>query len=202
MTSDEDAIAFDPLPFSLRLQPQRPGELAELLEVDADAAVAARLREDARAAGLPLELALYIAVEAERALAEAVAAVGVAHGELVAFLDAAGADHERHVEHMLARPLGEYGRGIQEGLLDPDVDGPLRARVPHRVAAAWVHAAAAAGAPFDRWLADTVANATPNRVGWEAAAARAGRSLGEWVLLQAARCARSRSTSPQTTASG
>lgn len=196
-------IVFDPLPFSLRAQPQRPGELTELLDVEADAVVTARLRNEAHAAGLPLELAVYIAVEAERTLDEAVAVVGLPRAELVAFLDAAApVDDAAGLRHVLTRRLSEYARALEAGLRDPDVSGPLRVRVPHRVAAAWGHAAAAAGVPFARWLGDNVARAATHRAPWEAAAARAGLSLAEWVLLQAARCARSRSTWPQTTASG
>jgi hypothetical protein len=80
-------------------------------------------------------------------------------------------------------------------------NGLLTARVPRRVAAAWAHTAAAAGVPLERWLKDIIARANSDRGPWEAAAARVGRTLAEWVLLHAARCARSSSTSPQTAAS-
>jgi len=196
-------IVFDPPPFSLRTQPQRPGELAELIEIAVEPAVADRMQRAAAAAGLPVELAVYIAVEAQRALAEAIAAVGVSHDSLVTFLDiAAGDDDERGPRHVLARPLAHYAAALRRGLPEQATPAPLRVRVPHRVAASWAYAAAAAGTPFERWLIDAVARAQDGRVSWEAAAARTGRSLSEWVLLQAARCARSLSTSPQTTASG
>jgi predicted HicB family RNase H-like nuclease len=187
----------------LRTQPQRPGELAELIDVVIDAAVADRVRCNAAAAGLPVELALYIAVEAERALAEAVDVVGIDGGELIAFLDGVAVDTDgRGPRHVLVRSLAEYGAALTRGEGQPASSGSVCVRVPHRVAASWAHAAATAGLSFDRWLTDLVARAEFARVSWEAAAARSGRSLSEWVLLQAARCARSRNTSPQTTASG
>jgi hypothetical protein len=196
-------LPFEPPPFSLRTQPQRPGELAELVALELDAAEDRRIRHESARAALPVELALYIAVEAERALDDAIDALALPRAELIDFLDdAADAAAQRGVRHVLVRPLSEYAAALVRGLPNAEVDrAPLRARVPHRVAAVWAHAATAAGVPLDRWLADTVGRASINRTPWEAAAARAGRTLGEWVLLQATRCARSRSTSPQTTAS-
>jgi len=161
------------------------------------------VQRSAAAAALPVELAVYIAVEAERALAEAIAATGVPHDALVTFLDIAARDgDERGLKHVLARPLADYADALRRGLPERATPRPLRVRVPHRVAASWANAAAAAGTPFEHWLINAVARAQGGRVSWEAAAARAGRSLSEWVLLQAARCARSPSTSPQTIAWG
>jgi hypothetical protein len=200
--SADEPCSFDPPPFSLRTHPQRPGELAELIEVSVDAAEASRVRMAAAAVGVPVELAVYISVEAGRALEEAIEIFGLGEADAVAFLDAAAAEtHQRGPRHLLVRRLEEYASALVRGLPTIHIDaGRLRAHVPHRVAAAWGHAAAAAGVPFDCWLADAVRRANLDRAPWEAAAARTGRSLAEWVLLQAARCARSRSTSPQTTA--
>lgn len=201
--SDHELIAFDPPRFSLLTQPQRPGELAELIDIDVEPPVADRVYDAAKAVGLPVELALYIAVEADRALSEAVAVVGGSFDDLVTFLDNAANDGQgRGPTHVFARPLVEYAVALRRAVGEPGVAAPLRARVPHRVAASWVHAAAAAGMPFKRWLSDAVARADFGRLSWEAASARTGRSLSEWVLFHAARCARSRSTSPHTTASG
>lgn len=201
--SDHDAIAFDPPPFSLLTQPQRPGELADLIDVAVDATVAHHVQRNAAAAGLPVELALYIAIEAERALAEAVAVIGIDSEHVIAFLDGVAANTaERGPRHVLVRSLAEYGTALSRGPRESPSTGSLCVRVPHRVAASWAHAAAAVGMPFDRWLSNLIACAKFDRVSWEAAAAGSGRSLSEWVLLQAACCARSRSVSPQTTASG
>jgi hypothetical protein len=201
---DDELIPFDPPPFSLRTQAQRPGELAELIDIDVDATIVSSVQKNAAAAGLPCELAVYITIEAERALAEAVEVVGVSRAELSDFLDVAASDvRDPGPRHVLVRPLEEYARALTRGVGEVEVlPGPLRARVPHRVAAVWAHAAAAAGIPLERWLADIVVDAAVvDRTPWEAAAARAGRALSEWVLLQATRCARSRNTSPQMTAS-
>ncbi len=169
-----------------------------------DATAASRVRAVAASADVPLELALYIAIEAERAVNEAVEVIGVERAELVEHLDAAAAvAPARGPRHTLVRPLEQYAAAVACGLPDEDAAGQaILARVPHRVAACWAHAAAATGKPFESWVADTLARASGAREPWEAAAAWAGRTLAEWVLLQAARCARSRSTSPQTTASG
>src|SRR4051812_5264758 len=75
-SSEDDLIDFDRPPFSLRAQPQRPGELTDLVDVAVDPDVLARLAHEGRV-GLPRELALYIAVEAERALVEAATLYGL-----------------------------------------------------------------------------------------------------------------------------
>src|SRR5581483_9202948 len=149
---------------------------------------ARRVRDGAAHGRLPLELALYIAVEAERALAEASSATGLDRDRLIEFLDTAAADRrEDGPRHMLVRPLEEYARALRRGLSDPVVDDTtLQVRVPHRVAAAWAHSAAEAGLPLERWVADTVEAANGDRKAWEAAASARARTLAEWVLLQAA----------------
>jgi hypothetical protein len=177
--------------------------LTELIDVAIDVPDSTHVRAQAAAVGLPLELALYIAVEAEHALDNAAEVVGLARAVLIEFLDVAAADRpERGPRHQFVRPLEDYATAIERGLPHVDVAGAVCARVPHRVASAWAHAAAAAAMPFDLWLAETVKRADPQRAPWEAAAARTGRTLAEWVLVQAARCARSRNTSPQAAASG
>lgn len=111
-SSNEELSSFDPPPFSLRNQPQRPGELAEPIEVPLDAAVAARVRSAAAAAGLPLELAIYIAIEAQRAVDEAAEVIGVDWADLAAHLDAAAAVAPERFDSALARiaPDARCGR--------------------------------------------------------------------------------------------
>ncbi len=204
MESSEESCSFDPPPFSLRTQPQRPGELCELVEFTLEAADARLLCAGAAAVGLPIELAVYIWVEAERSLAEAIELLGIEYLELAAFLDRAAVQGlERAPRHQFVRPLEDYGAALRRAAPHAEVErDTVHARVPHRVAAAWAHAAAASGLTLERWLAATVRRAENGRVLWEAAAAGSGRTLAEWVLVQAARCARSRSTSPHTTACG
>lgn len=203
-TCEDEPIAFEPSPFSLSFQPQRPGELSELIDVPLEAAAADRIRAQAGSVGLPIELAIYIAVESERALDEAAASVGLARETVAEFLDdaASGTADQRGPRHVLVRPLWDYAAAIARGLPSAEAPGHLYARVPQRVAARWAHEAAASGVPLEHWVEQAAGRSNVVRVPWEAAAAREGRTLGEWVLLQAARCARSRSTSPQTTASG
>jgi hypothetical protein len=200
----EEPVRFDPAPFSLKAQPQRPGELAELVDIDMPPTVATRVRATAADSGLPAELWLYIAVEAERAVDEATSVFGIERDELVVFIEAAARIvPPRAPRHVLVRRLEEYGAAlIGAGSAPPANGSGLTIRVPHRVSARWAHAAAEAGKPFDRWLEDMVVAARAGRERWEASAACDARTLAEWVLLQAARWARSRSTSPQATASG
>lgn len=194
---------FAPPPFSLEAQPQRPGELAELIDVNLTPAEIARVAAAAAQAGLPLTLWLYIAVEAERALAEVASVLELEPDELIAAFDAAVQScSPRGPRHVFTRRLDDYAGALVD-TKPATLPAPerLSVRVPHRIAAGWAHAAAAAGRPFDCWLTTMIAAAT-GREHWEAAAAADGQTLAEWVWLQAARCARSRSTSPHATASG
>jgi len=203
VATQEEPERFDPPPFSLLAQPQRPGELAELIEVGVPASEAARLTAAAAVVGLPVELWLCIAVEGERALAEAVAAMNLERAKLTDILDTAATPvPARGPRHLLVRRLDQYADALAGSEWSaPARAEPLTIRVAHRVAARWAHAAVEAGVPFDRWVTSLVL-AGEGRQLWEAAAAREGRTLAEWVLLQAARWANSRSTSPQATASG
>ena len=201
-SSEDDLIDFDRPPLSLRAQPQRPGELTDLVDVAVDPDVLARLAHEGRV-GLPRELALYIAVEAERALVEAATLYGLEAAVLADDLDdAASAIPVRGPQHVLVRPLQEYAAALEGGIDHPDErDAPVRVRVPHHVAARWAQSAAATGLPLERWVARILERASGARVNWEVAASRTARSLAEWILVQAARSTRLRSTLPQTTAS-
>ena len=167
----------------MRAQPQRPGELTELIDIGfADSGLLSRL---------------------ERALQEGATLFAVDAIGLAADLDkAASTVSARELRNALARPLFEYSRALEAGLSHPEEsEGAIRVRVPHQVAARWTQSAAASGVSFERWLARTLELASGARVSWEAAAARSARTLSEWVLVQAASSARSRSTAPHTSAS-
>jgi hypothetical protein len=187
----------------LRAQPQRPGQLTDLVDIAVGSDVLARIAEETHVA-LPRELALYLAVEAERALQEAAALLGVEAVDLAERLDeAASAISVRGPRHVLVRALEEYAAALENGIDRLDESGATaRARVPHQVAARWARSAAASGLSLDHWVAQMVESGSGARVNWEVAAARSARSLAEWVLVQAARSTRSRSTPPQTKASG
>jgi len=199
---EDDVIRFDPPPTSLRLQPQRPGELTELVDIPIDESTAEKLHAESPIA-LPDELALYIAVEAERSLAEASELFGFERAELALHLDEVALDiASRAPRHILVRSLGRYANALEHGIGQRDpFTGAVRARVPHHVAARWAHSAAAEGQSLDDWLAELAIRASGTRVSWEAAAARSGRTVSEWVLVHAARSARSRKTVPHTAAS-
>jgi hypothetical protein len=201
-SSEDDLIDFDRPPFSLRAQPQRPGELTDLVDVAVAPNVLARVANEGRV-GLPRELALYIAVEAERALVEAATLYGLKAAVAAGNLDeAASAIPMRGPQHVLVRPLQEYAAALESGVDQLDEsDAAVRVRVPHHVAARWAQSAAASNLSVERWVGQVLERASGARVNWEVAAARSARTLAEWVLVQAARSTRSRSTLPQTTAS-
>lgn len=200
---EEELISFERSAVSLRVQPQRPGELTELIDVVVDAATLERLGVESPAL-LPRELALYIAIEAQRALDEAAQLFGIAEGDLADELDRATlADHARDLSHVLLRPLEEYARAIERGLQREFEEGTsVRVRAPQHVAARWAQAASTTGEAVEHWISDVLNDASGARIAWEASAARSAHHLSEWVLVQTARWARSRRTPPQMTALG
>lgn len=142
---------------------------------------------------LPRELALCIAIEAERALQEAAALLDLEVRALADRLDQeASVGYELGPRPLLVRALEDYGAALARGL-DPrsDRDDTFHARVPHHVAARWAHSAAESGKSLEHWIYSTLEDASGNRAAWEASAARSARPLTEWVLVQAVRWKRS-----------
>jgi hypothetical protein len=193
---------FRPDPFSLALQPQRPGELCETVRPGWTSEELVALQRHAAAAGLPLSLWLTLEVEAQRALSVAADLVGVPPAVLAAQADdAAALSSSDRIAPVAARRLAEYGAALRAGDKRFRVaDGHLSVAldVPHTLLAAWALAAADAGKRLEEWV--TLQELPPGRHLWEAAAAEAGLQLDGWLLRQAICCARSRSTAAHTAA--
>jgi hypothetical protein len=193
---------FEPPPFSLLAQPQRPGDLCESLSVEFPTDALSAARAHAAEAGIPLPLWLAIAVEAERALQAAAAATGI-DADIVA--DAAdrvarqGSRYDIPPPH--ARRLASYAEALRIGVplcAAPTTESPVALRISHLTAAAWSLTAARVGSSLNSWIARMPL--APGRELWEAAAADSGIQLSEWLLLQAARLARSTSAAPHPAA--
>lgn len=193
---------FEPPPFSLLAQPQRPGELCESLVIELPVGTLIQARRHASAARLPLPLWLVIAIEAERALVAAVAATGVEAAALRDAADDAARPGRRYdVSPLQARRLASYAAALRVGVDNvstPTTYENIALRLPNLLIARWAFAAVDASMPLPEWVATLPL--APGRERWEAAAAEAAQPLSEWLLLQAARLPRSTSAEPQPTA--
>jgi hypothetical protein len=197
------ASLFRPPPYRLGERAQRPGELADLLVADLGTRALKHADVVARAAGLPLPLAVVIAIESERALGEAATAADLDRADLVEALDAASADRAAAAfDAPPTRRLRAYGTALRSGgYRRTRHDGDrLELAVPHRLLACWTVAAQEARQTLNDWLSEMITAATTGRESWEAAAAAEGRTLAEWIALQALKRARRSSSSAQATA--
>lgn len=193
---------FEAPSFSLLAQPQRPGDLCESLCVEFPTDALNSARAYATEAGIPLALWLTIAVEAERALQTAAAATGVDADIVAGAADrVAKHPHRYDIPPPHARRLASYAEALRTGVpggAAATSGSPVALRVSHLAAAAWSLDAARMGTPLDSWIA--AMPLAPGREFWEAAAADGGIQLSEWLLLQAARLARSTSAVPHAAA--
>jgi hypothetical protein len=200
------ATSFPPPRYRLGERAQRPGELADLVAVAFDEAAHVHAWSLARTAGLPLPLVVVIAVESERALQEAAHRLGADAPELAVALDAAAlADAPAGFLPPPTRQLAAYAAAVRSGgyrLASRDATvTAVELAVPQRLLARWNLAAQADGRRLDDWLSGLVQAVSGGRERWEAAAAFAGATLGEWVATQALSWARRSSSSAQATAS-
>jgi hypothetical protein len=63
----------------------------------------------------------------------------------------------------------------------------MTALIPYQAITAWRRDAIEEAQPFEEWAAERLRLLPRDRSLWEAAAAERGETLGEWVLLHAAR---------------
>jgi hypothetical protein len=170
--------------FSLRLQPQRPGDLCDWIELELAPSAAMRIAESAR---VPVGLWLTIAIEAKRVLGSYGPAV---KGELEAHLDeAARVRIDAAVGRAPARALRAYADALRAGseVGTENPGGLVVLTPPQATSTAWEHHAREAGMPLGPWLSREAASRLTGRVDWEAAAAERGQSLAEWILRSAGR---------------
>ena len=149
----------------------------------------------ANAAGLPVELWARLAIEGDRQLARAVALTGLDRETLRAQLDELADRDKRPAIGLVTRSLDGYSRLLRAA--EPSDSGRARPSrltvlIPDTLALAWTRAANAngGGESLSAWASDRVLSAPAGVVGWEAAAAAAGDSLGEWILAAAVLAAR------------
>jgi hypothetical protein len=184
----EEVDVYEPMPaggeFCLRLQPQRPGDLGDWIELELAPGAARRIAESAR---VPIGLWLTIAIEAKRVLGSFGPA---AEGELEGHLDeAARARIDATVGRAPARALRAYASALRAGSeVGAEDPGGLVVLTPSQATStAWEHHAREAGMPLGPWLSREAASRLAGRVDWEAAAAERGQSLAEWILRSAGR---------------
>ena len=180
-------IARAALP-SFAAQPFRPGELVMPVRIDlGDGAMAQAIRE-ASASRVPVELWVRIAIEGSRQLDLVIAATGVSRGAFAAHLDGL-ADGARTAPGSLHTPgLSMYARRLRSG--EPTGvreagRSPLTVLIPDTLALAWTRAANRGADSLAGWAEARLRSAPEGVVGWEAAAAASGDSLGEWMLAAA-----------------
>lgn len=184
----EEVDIYEPMPadgeFSLHLQPQRPGDLCDWIELELPPETVEWI---AVRTAVPVGLWLTIAIEAKRVLGS----YGpVAEGELEARLDeAAQVRIDAAVCRAPARALRTYADALRAGseFGATDQGGIVVLTPPQAMSTAWEHHARDIGMPLGPWLAREAASHLTGRVDWEAAAAEQGQSLSEWILRGAGR---------------
>lgn len=186
---DEAISAYVAESFDLGVQPLRPGIAHEVVALRLSADQAHAVETAAAAEGLPAGLWAAIVVESERALRAAAEALDSTHRAVEAALDATAAQCVTAMPGQRARRLAAYARALRRAAprTPRSVRGRLDVTVTYHTLVAWERDAASAGVALPAWVMGLLIVMPPGRPRWEAAAADAGQTLGEWVTLQAAR---------------
>jgi hypothetical protein len=159
------------------------------------------VREGSAADGVPPALWLSIAIEAERCLGRAAAALSLRPEEVAAACDDASDTTLKPTGVNALDRLREYASALRRGEAEGAalVGSSVLLTPAMHVGAAWAAEACSAGIGLDRWVGAAASSLPPGRIAWEAASAAAAQSLAEWTLAQAARRRRAASTSAQAT---
>lgn len=174
-----------------------------MVPIALDGDVRERVRALAQRARLPLALYALCAVEAERAIAEVSQITGLAADEIAPWLDEAAAQApSTEFEPPASRPLRAYARALTSAGYNGRPRGNFELVVPDRQRARWSVAAQEAGLTLEGWIISQLVAARPGVEQWEAQAAAEGRTLSEWIALQALLRWRRSSTSAQANAAG
>jgi hypothetical protein len=187
--------AFELPRIDLERQPTRPGVTHTKIEFGAPAGLARQAMEIARQEGLPDPVWVGLVIESERVIRQACEDQHQA-AELRGYLDRVARAPSSSVPGA-ARRLTEFGKALrgararpaQRTMLAPDLSGSARmaALIPYQAITAWRRDAIEKAQPFEVWAAERLRLLPRDRLLWEAAAAERGETLGEWVLLHAAR---------------
>jgi hypothetical protein len=172
------------LPF-LSAQPFRPGEMPTPVPLGLTIARKRRLAARANRVRIPLGLWTRCAIECSRHVSEVAPQVGLSAPELTRQLDELAASwRDKPVTAACVRRQIQYARAVRQG--DPsapfeDSTSPVVAMLPDMMLAGWTQAASATGSALDSWAEQQLKLMPEHPHLWEATAAEAGRSLGEWI---------------------
>jgi uncharacterized protein (DUF1778 family) len=183
-----------PLPrHDVDAQPQRPGELCELMYVDLGTSERDRVEVSAAKVGVPSQLWLTVAIEAARSLLQIAATVEVQPVDFAQALDEGAATLGPVQDGEAQSRLTAYARALlsAEPRSGARRIGRLSVRPALAVSVKWSAAAARSHQGLDSWLEDQAVQVKDARLNWEAAAASRGESLTEWMAQAALRRRRS-----------
>jgi hypothetical protein len=172
---------------SLTAQPGRPGEMPESVFVELARNAVQRAVRSAAVAEIPLALWLRAAVEASRQLGRVAAALGCPRDIVAADLREAAAALPQNLNVLRCRRQLDYAAQIRAGnrTAGSDAAGRVEILAPDQLLAAWSLDAAEAGEGLADFVTRHVLQAPAEPELWEAAAAEAMMSLGEWVYSRA-----------------
>ncbi len=162
----------------------RPGVAQAPQLVRLDDGTARHVERMAAGAGVPAELWASVAIEAARAVGSVARALGMSCATVA-----------RLIDEVELPTMGSDQSEIGFYALDLAARQPRPARaarrdltlaVPTHMLLSWRLAAKAADETTELWALRQLSSRPPTRIHWEASAAGAGLSLGEFVTVQAA----------------
>src|SRR5688572_26006496 len=109
---------FGEPPYRLWSQPQRPGELSVVVTVELQENARHHIRRGSAADGVPPRLWLSVAIEAERCLGRAAAALGLRPEEVATACDDASAATWKPTGDIALDRLREYASALRRGEAD------------------------------------------------------------------------------------
>lgn len=174
---------------SLAAQPFRPGELPDVVQVDFPPNLAQLAQQKAAAAGIPTELWIRIAAEAERHLRTAADLLDLSGSQVADHLDAVASEPLGALAPVSAHRQRAYAKLLRSGQAGPTPPPRNRftLRLPDQMLAAWTLLASRNSKSTSDFVADLLPTAPRHAVRWEAASAEGGQQLGEWIYMQSLR---------------
>jgi hypothetical protein len=163
--------------------PFRPGELPVVSWIPLDLSTKSLVAEGIKTSELPVELWVRIAVEASRLTDEIASASNLSTQHVVEVLDLA-ADEELSrppTEIATGHALRRYAAELKCSHRRETPGDDLALRLPEEMCGAWSAASVVAHLTLPDWVATRLREAPRQSVSWEAAAASAYQSLGEWA---------------------
>lgn len=174
-------------PLDLWSQRQRPGEFCRPLPLRPGSTATGIAEAAAAAAGLPIELWVTIAIEASRCV-DVLVQCGFERQAAVCLLDEQAKNLSNNSKSTCRTRLAAYADALVEAQPRSIANrvGALEAKPSLQMLTAWSMAAESTAQCIEDWASARIQGPT-RAVAWEAAAAAAGTSLGEWTLYAALR---------------